>query len=285
MPTRIVDIHPHIISSDTKRYPIAPLGGKRSGWSSERPITFEQLVAEMDAAGVDKAAIVHSSTTYGYDNSYVADVIEAHPERFTGVFSIDVLAPDAPDKIRYWVGRKFSGMRLFTAGSTQAGQATWMDDPRAFPAWECCRELGIPVCISMRLPGLPNFMALRARFPDVKIIIDHLLLPPIEEGPPYDGCAYVFDLARYDNLYLKLTTNNIRKSRQGKATSETFFSRLVQEFGASRIAWGSNRPASQGVLPEMLAEAKVALATLSQADQDWIFYRTAQSLYPVLADK
>jgi len=34
MPTRIVDIHPHIISPDTRRYPITPLGGKRSGWST-----------------------------------------------------------------------------------------------------------------------------------------------------------------------------------------------------------------------------------------------------------
>lgn len=27
MPTSIIDIHPHIISADTKRYPITPLGG------------------------------------------------------------------------------------------------------------------------------------------------------------------------------------------------------------------------------------------------------------------
>ena len=32
MATRIVDIHPHIISTDEKRYPITPAGGKRSKW-------------------------------------------------------------------------------------------------------------------------------------------------------------------------------------------------------------------------------------------------------------
>ena len=31
----------------------------------------------MDAAGVDKAAIVQTSTAYGYDNSYVADAVTA----------------------------------------------------------------------------------------------------------------------------------------------------------------------------------------------------------------
>jgi L-fuconolactonase len=87
----VIDIHPHIVSPDTKRYPLAPLGGVQSTWSSERPTTYETLLKAMDDAGVAKAAIVHSSTAYGYDNSYVADAVEAVPSRFTGVSSIDVL--------------------------------------------------------------------------------------------------------------------------------------------------------------------------------------------------
>lgn len=170
MPASIIDIHPHIISSDTRRYPLAPLGGKQSGWSRDRPVTFEQFVAAMDEAGVAKAAIVHASTSYGYDNSYVAG-------------------------------------------------------------------------------------------------------------------SFVFDLARHGNVFLKVTTNNFRMSRLGKATPETFFSRLVQEFGASRIAWGSNYPASEGTLPGLVAEAREALAALPQSDLEWIFRRTAQALYPALADK
>src|SRR5215469_6813268 len=84
-PMPVIDIHPHIVSPDTRRYPLAPLGGTQSTWSSERPTTYEMLLAEMDAAGVGKAAIVHSSTAYGYDNSYVADAVAAVPSRFSGV--------------------------------------------------------------------------------------------------------------------------------------------------------------------------------------------------------
>src|SRR5262249_61351689 len=91
----IIDIHPHIVSPDTKRYPLDPLGGTQSTWSSERPTTYQMLLDAMDAAGVAKAAIVHSSTAYGYDNSYVADAVAAVPQRFTGVFSIDVPASHA----------------------------------------------------------------------------------------------------------------------------------------------------------------------------------------------
>ena len=284
MPTRIIDIHPHIISSDSKRYPLAPLGGKQSGWSRDRPVSLEQLIAAMDAAGVQKAAIVHASTSYGFDNSYVADAVAAHPARFTGVFSVDVLASDAPERIRYWAGKKLSGLRLFTTGSTMPGQAPWLADPRLLPAWKCAGELGIPICMQMTSAAIPQLEQLLTRYPQIRVVIDHLMRPPLEDGPPYASAAFLFDLARYANVYLKLTTRNVMDARGGKATPETFFARLVQEFGASRIAWGSNYPASEGNLPGFVAAAKQAFATLPQSDQEWIFYRTAQALYPALAD-
>src|ERR1700736_876392 len=110
MPTKLIDIHPHIISSDTARYPITPLGGKRSEWSQTRPVDFAGLVVAMNAAGVDKAAIVHSSTTYGYDNAYLADAIADHYDRFAGVFSVDVCAADAASHSRQWASRGLSGL-------------------------------------------------------------------------------------------------------------------------------------------------------------------------------
>jgi hypothetical protein len=84
----VIDIHPHIVSPDTKKYPLAPLGGKQSTWSEERPTTYQDMIKAMDEAGVDKSALVHSSTAYGYDNSYVADAVAAVPSRFTGVYSM-----------------------------------------------------------------------------------------------------------------------------------------------------------------------------------------------------
>src|SRR5476649_3091588 len=120
MPTATIDIHPHIIASDTARYPLSPLGGHQSDWSRTRPVSMEQLIAAMDQAGVQKAAIVQASTCYGHDNSYVADAVAAYPERFTGVFSVDVLATDAPERMRYWRGKALTGLRLFTFGSTMS---------------------------------------------------------------------------------------------------------------------------------------------------------------------
>jgi L-fuconolactonase len=280
-----IDIHPHVISTDTERYPNAPVGGHKSDWSRERPVSMEQMIAAMDQAGIAKSVLVQASTCYGHDNSYMADAVAAYPNRFTGVFSIDVLAPDAPEKIRHWVGRRLTGMRLFTAGSTMPNQADWVDAPRSFPAWECAGELGIPVCMQMTVKAIPQLIRMLERFPNVRVILDHLAKPTLSDGPPYTGASDVFRLADYKNLYLKLTPRTVAEAQTGKAAHATFFPLLVSKFGASRIAWGSNYPASEGTLLGLLEMTRSALSVLSAEDRDWILARTALTLYPVLAGK
>ena len=279
----VIDVHPHVIADDAGRYPLAPLGGNQSDWSRERPVSFERMIAAMDEAGVSKSALVQASTCYGYDNRYLADAVAARPGRFIGVFSVDVFRPDAAERIAHWTGRGLAGLRVFIAGHTAAAKDARLDDPRSFPAWELAGELGIPVCVQLRAAGLPQLEAVLARFPRVRIMLDHMARPAIEDGPPYAAAESLFALARHENLFLKLTTHNVRESRRGKATPESFFPRVAAEFGASRIAWGSNYPASEGTLPGLLAEARSALASLPEADREWIFSRTASSFYPALA--
>ena len=38
----VIDIHPHVIAADTKRYPLSPLSGRQSDWSRERPVDSER---------------------------------------------------------------------------------------------------------------------------------------------------------------------------------------------------------------------------------------------------
>lgn len=280
----VIDIHPHIVSPDTKRYPLSPLGGKQSTWSTERPTTYDQLLKAMDDAGVAKAAIVHSSTAYGYDNSYVADAVTAVPKRFTHVFSVDVLAPDAVQKIDHWVSRGGTGLRLFTTGSTMPDQATWFVDPKTYPVWEHCAAKNIPVCMQMGQKAIPLLRQVMDKFPKVTMLLDHLSRVPFEEGPPYAQAETFFELAKYPQVYVKVTPINVSPKSWGKATPETFFAKVIGAFGSQRIAWGSNFPNSVGTLAEILGAARKAFAFAKPSDQDWIFGKTAQVLYPVLKD-
>ena len=281
----VIDIHPHVISTDTTRYPRAPLGGHQSAWSEARPVGVEQLIVEQDRAGILKAALVQASTCYGHDNSCLADAVAAYPGRFTGVFSCDILASDACDTMSHWMDRGLTGLRLFTTGSTMPGQAGWLDDPRSFPAWRMAEETRLPVCLQMTADGIPQLVNVLGRFPGLRVVLDHLARPLQDDGPPYKGADSLWELARFPGVYLKVTERNVLGASSGRATPETFFGRLVSAFGAQRIAWGSNFPASERSLPDLLALARNTLAFLPQQDREWIFSFTAQTLYPSLASR
>ena len=278
----IVDIHPHIISTDTKRYPPTPLFGIQSDWSKERPASDDDLIAAMDAAGVARTAIVHASTCYGFDNSYVADAVKRHPTRCTGVGSIDMLAPDATARAERWIARGITGLRIFTGGSTKKVDVSTLGDPRSYPVWELMSDRGLSICVQTTAVGIPATMALARRFPKVPIILDHLGRPDAKGGAPFAAAASLFSLADLPNVYLKITPVVIERLEQCEADIPAFVGQVVAKFGARRIAWGSNWPNSPGTLAEILAASKRALASLSQTDQDWILGLTALRLYPAL---
>ena len=279
----VIDIHTHVISTDTGRYPLAPLGGKQSDWSHARPTTAEALIAAMDEAGVAQSAVVQASTAYGFDNSYLAECVAKYPKRFTGVFSIDRLAADAGRQFARWVAAGLTGMRLFTTGSTSPGQADWLADPQTFPVWEWAEAVNLPVCLQMRPEGVSYLLQLLKRFRRVPIVLDHLARPLLADGPPYDAARWLFDLAAYPNIFLKLTSRTIEQAADGGSTPEAFFPRLVAAFGADRIAWGSNFPAHAGPMSHLLSDAQRALVCLSVSERAAIFSGTARRLYPVLS--
>ena len=279
----IIDIHPHIISNDERRYPPAPLFGKRSDWSQERPNTVDALIEAMDEAGVAKAAVVHSSTTYGFDNSYVVDGCNQYKDRLIAVGAVDMLADDVPAVIKSWADKGLAGLRIFTGGSTKDFDPSELDNPKSFRAWEMLAELDLPMCIQTGPVGLPQVRMLAQRFPTVNIILDHLARPDVLDGPPYANAAALFELGDLPNLYIKLTPRIFGDVKKEKASAQTFFPRVVEAFGAQRLAWGSNFPTSTGTLSEILATAQQGLACLSEDARAWIFAKTAQKLYPALS--
>jgi L-fuconolactonase len=278
-----IDIHPHIISDDEKRYPPAPLFGKRSDWSQERPNTVEALIQAMDEAGVAKAAVVHSSTTYGFDNSYVVDGCNQYKDRLVAVGSVDMLADDVPAVIKGWADKGLAGLRIFTGGSTKDFDPSELDNPKAFKAWEMLAELNLPMCIQTGPVGLPQVRMLAEKFAGVKIILDHLGRPDVLDGAPYAKASSLFALADLPNIYMKLTPRIFGDVQKEQASAETFFPRVVEAFGAQRMAWGSNFPTSPGALKDILADAQSGLACLDEEARSWIFGKTAQTLYPGLA--
>jgi L-fuconolactonase len=279
----VIDTHTHAISPDKQRYPVAPVGGHQSEWSVKRPVSFEALLASMDEAGIDHAVVVQASTVYGNDNSYVVEAVRSHPDRFAGVFSVDVLASDAVTQMQRWLDAGLSGLRLFTTGSTMPGQAGWLDDERSFPVWEYAQQHNVSICLQMTAQGIPALLNILARFPEIRVLLDHLARPELAGGPPYEAAAPLFSLAPHRGVYLKLTNRTIAEAARGASTPAAFFPRVLDAFGADRIAWGSNFPAAEGALPQLFADARESLAMLPADARAAIFGGTALTIYPALS--
>jgi L-fuconolactonase len=278
----IIDVHCHVVSPDREAYPLAPIGGTQSDWSSERPTTPEQLRAAMDSAGVAKAAVVQASTAYGHNSSYLADSLKRFPERFTGVFSIDPLDPKALEQMELWVSLGMTGMRVFTTGSTMPGQQTWLDDARAYPVWKRAGELKLPVAMQMTADGIPLLLKIVKAFPATDFALDHCARPVINDGAPYAAAQSMWDLAPYKNIYFKITSRTVEHMQAGQATPATFMAKLIDVFGSDRLLWGSNFPAHDDTLPNIVKETLHVLESVSDADRANILSGTAMRLYPTL---
>src|SRR6185369_12480077 len=89
--TKYVDAHVHVWTPDTTRYPLAP-GFKKADM---KPASFtpEELFKQCKPAGVGRINLIQMSF-YGFDNSYMLDMIAKHPDVFVGTAVINPLGKD-----------------------------------------------------------------------------------------------------------------------------------------------------------------------------------------------
>jgi len=162
------------------------------------------------------------------------------------------------------------------------GQQTWLDDERAFPVWDKAGKLKLPVAVQMTPDGIPLLLKIVKAFPGTNFLLDHLARSNFKDGPPYADAAALWDLAQYKNIYVKLTSRTVENCQEGKATPETFMPKLMSTFGSDHVLWGSNFPAHDDTLANIVKETLHVLASVSDADRANIMGGTALRLYPAL---
>ncbi len=270
----IVDTHVHVVSGNRQKYPVLP---EAPDW----PVTeIDGLVRDMDAIGIDKAVLVQTMFTYGFDNSYMIDCAARYPTRFETVAVIDQTARNAPETLTDLVEKhRVRGVRFMPKGFP-AGVLT---NPQTFPVWQRASDLGIPITVAAELEHLPGMPSVVERFPQAKIAFEHMWA--LELTPPFDSIKPIFELARFPNVSLKLCPNNSHAVRDGKGKAEDFFGGLIARFGIGRVMWGSNYPAHShrfGGLKERLHIMQEDFAFLGAADRERFFSGNALGFWPRL---
>src|ERR687891_603372 len=92
----IIDSQVHAYERD---HPGRPWQGTLVG---PEEVTGDQMVAAMDAVGVDGAILVSPFSMYGYDASYALEVYAKHPGRFGLVKPFDPQSEVVAEEIAEW---------------------------------------------------------------------------------------------------------------------------------------------------------------------------------------
>ena len=197
------------------------------------PLGADELVATMDASGIDRAVIVPPSPV-GDSNDTALEAALRFPDRFavTGRFNPDL--PDAPERLESWLAQP--GMLGIRMTFYKPAWARWLVPGTIDWFWAGCERLGIPV--SALAPGLlPDIARLAERYPGLTIILDHMARrsdlrdaacfadprraagpgPPSQRRRQGDGAALLHDRALPFRQSRAIPAAQLRRVRAGAA--------------------------------------------------------------------
>ena len=271
----IIDTHTHVVSSDKVKH---PLDSGASGWSLEVSNDVEDLIAEMDKAGVECATLVQPNGTYALDNSYQCDSAKQYSPRTVSVGILDPAASDAADKLSYWVNEHdMKGVRL----QSQANP----DDSRCDSLWKMAESLEIPISLGGggTAEKVDQMRNIGARHPNVIFAPDHFAGWSGSEDK--SGMTTALEgLAKLSNAHLRISSTSLGPYENLDSAGKDLFRRVIEAFTPRRVMWGSNFPSSRdGGYIGQVQLGQTALPWLSDTDRNWIMGETAHKLWPTLA--
>jgi L-fuconolactonase len=240
---RVIDVQVHAYEHN---HPGRPWAGVLHGPQSA---SGEEMVAAMDAVGVDAAIIVSTFNLYRFDPSYALACYERWPERFRVVKPIDVVDPAIDEVVADWASTKGAvGVRIMLRDELPSDPA----DPRVNRAFAAAGRCGLPVNF-LCWGRLDHGTELVRRNPDTVVVIDHLGLlqpnePPVLEAP-WGDLPKLLALATYPNVWVKIS-GACTLSRAGYPYGDIWepVLRIIDAFGVDRCMWGTDWTRTSGVL-------------------------------------
>jgi L-fuconolactonase len=236
----IIEWNAHMFSADTDRYPFHPRATYVPGPEQRADDPLAGYLARMASEGIDRAVLVQPEP-YGDDHRLVLDCLQREPARLWGTSLFYPRDADAPDKLTDLVRREHRIVATrFHAHRGKQAYFERFDEPGVRALWERAGELGLVIELHIG----PDYGAQVARviraYPDYPVLIDHLAEPQMGSAVEY---AQVLALARYDNVYMKLSgLNHFSEDAPLYLEARTFTRLVIDAFGPDRLVWGSGTP-------------------------------------------
>ena len=269
-----IDAHVHQFTDGKQPFPFRDdMTTERSAYISPA----EELIAYMDREDIDRTVLIQSAY-HGYDNSYLCDCLRRYPDRLHGVALIDPRRADAAGELaRLYRDHGVQGMRLY---AILAPDASWLSADDQHQLWDAARLMGVPFTWFGHCAQIPMLEPMLQRYPEVKVIVDHLGEPTISEGLDGDF-QLLLKAARFPNLYVKVTRLKGLSARCWPyADLHPLIRAALETFGARRMlactGFPENAQRGAAVGFSLIEEG---LEFLSAEDRRWILGDTADSLY------
>jgi len=287
-PFPLFDTHAHFYTNEPDEYPFNARGAR---YGSERmiakamakPMTPEVIFRFWDEVGVELGCGVQYNSTYSTDNRYLLDMAAKYPKRIVAVVILAPTDPAAPGTLAKMASRsRIAGVR-FTGSPDPSGNFAFLTEA-AKGSWEACNDLGLSITLMPLGAQVPN--ALRrvaehaARYPNVKIVLDHIGFPRPQELPKTFGLSPEhLALTAHRNVYYKYTTFLMEMVEQAKVPLKDFLHHMVSVYGSDHFVWGTDIGNSEVNDVEYVKHALDSADGLSLDQKKDIFYNTAKKVF------
>ena len=204
-------------------------------------VSGNDMVAAMDAVGVDGALLVSVFTMYRYDASYAVSVQAAHPDRFGLIKPVDPSDPGVVETIDDWAAQDGTVAIRIMMNRDVSENA---DDPGINRVLDAAARHGLPVNL-LAWGRLEQAAKMAASKPDTSLVIDHLGLqqPFVPPAPPdpFADLPKVLGLAQYKNVAIKIT-GACTLSHAPDPYDDIWdpLGRIFDAFGIDRCLWGTD---------------------------------------------
>jgi len=262
--------------------------GKPGGHHGPKPINevpdAQRMLQWMKEENVDGIVAVQKRMIYRYDNSYILDSSDKYPGLFSAVVILDAEDAGTPALVRQYArANGLAGVRLF-GGRKPDGSMPWLNSPNALKTWDVAQELGLVMDLEVLSeggggPSIPAIIELTRKYPDIRLVLDHLLEPEMEEGENF-GLDHRYEtLAGLKNIYFKFTSINLDICREAGIPADKVLRRAADMFGADHLMWGSDIGTSSGTYKDMVQRFLDAAVVLSPLELRAVAHDTGKRVF------
>jgi predicted TIM-barrel fold metal-dependent hydrolase len=274
--TGYIDAHVHVWTPDVSRYPLAD--GYRKEDMQPPSFTPAELFAHARPAGVTRVTLIQMSF-YGYDNSYMLDVMKERPGVFSGVAVID--ENDRPaDRM---VELQKQGVRGFRIQSRGRKPDQWLTGEGMQAMWCRGAETGLNMCCLIDSEFLPSVEQACRAHPETPVVIDHFARIGIDGTIREKDLNNLCALAKHKQVTVKTSAfYALGKKEAPYADLQPMIRRVLDAFGPERLMWASDCPFQ--VVPPHQYQPSIDLIRercefLSDGDREWMLRKTAERVF------